>query len=126
MGLHLNGKRRGSWFKRCGALVLTTAFIALFFLGSAYGQTAKQRTFASPGEAVNAMIEALKSNDVKAMEEILGPGSEDLISSGDPVADQSLRNSLSSSMKRKTGWSKVRTRRFFPLETTIGHAQSPS
>ena len=91
MGLHLNGKRRGSWFKRCGALVLAAAFIALLFLGSAYAQTVKQRTFASAEEAVNAMIEALKSNDVKAMEEVLGPGSKDLISSGDPVADQSLR-----------------------------------
>ena len=91
MGLHLNGKRRGSWFKHCGALVMAAALVGLLFLGAAYGQTVKQRTFASAEEAVNAMIEALKSNDVKAMEEVLGPGSKDLISSGDPVADQSLR-----------------------------------
>jgi hypothetical protein len=51
----------------------------------------KQRTFASPEEAVKAFVEALKRNDVKTPEAILGPGSTDLLWSGDPVADQSRR-----------------------------------
>jgi hypothetical protein len=51
----------------------------------------KQRTFATPEEAVKAFVEALKSNDVKALEAILGPGSRDLVSSGDPVADKAVR-----------------------------------
>jgi hypothetical protein len=70
---------------------VASALIALLFFGSAHAQAAKQRTFASPEEAVKAMIEALKSNDVKALEAIFGPGSKDLISSGDPVADKTLR-----------------------------------
>jgi len=37
---------------------------------------------------------ALKSNDVKALEAIFGPGSKDLLWSGDPVADQSGRERL--------------------------------
>jgi hypothetical protein len=88
---YIKREKREGWFKRCGAFVLVAAFIALIISGPSQAETVKQRTFASPEEAVKAMIEALKSNDVKAMEEILGPGSKDLISSGDPVADQSLR-----------------------------------
>jgi hypothetical protein len=37
------------------------------------------------------MVKALNSNDLKALEAIFGPGSRDLITSGDPVADQSGR-----------------------------------
>jgi hypothetical protein len=40
---------------------------------------------------VKAMVEALKSNDVNALEAIFGPGSQDLITSGDAIADQSGR-----------------------------------
>jgi hypothetical protein len=37
------------------------------------------------------MVEALNSNDSKALEAIFGPGSRDLLTSGDPVADKSGR-----------------------------------
>jgi hypothetical protein len=90
MVLYIDTKR-DSWFKGCGALVIAAAFIVLLFLGSAHAETVKQRTFASPDEAVKAMIGAMKSNDVKALEAIFGPGSKDLISSGDLVADKSAR-----------------------------------
>ena len=90
MVLYIDTKR-DSWFKGCGALVIAAAFIVLLFFGSAHAETVKQRTFASPEEAVKAFIEALKSNDVKALEAILGPGSRDLVSSGDPVADKAVR-----------------------------------
>ncbi len=50
-----------------------------------------KETFASPAEAVKAMVEALKVGDSKALAAIFGPGSEDLISSGDPVADKAER-----------------------------------
>ena len=87
MVLYINRKKRDSWFKRCGALLMAAAFIALLISGPSQAETVKQRTFASPEEAVKAMVEALKSNDVKAVEAIFGPGSRDLLSSGDPVAD---------------------------------------
>ncbi len=91
MVLYMNREKRDSWFKRCGALVVAAAFIALVISGPAYGETVKQRTFASPEEAVKAMVEALKANDVKGLEAILGPGSRNLILSGDPVADKAAR-----------------------------------
>ena len=36
------------------------------------------------------MVEALKSNDAKAVEAIFGPGSRDILLSGDPVADKAV------------------------------------
>jgi len=91
MVLYIDREKRDSWFERCGALVIAAAFIALLIFGSAHAETVKQRTFATPEEAVKAMVEALKSNDVKALETIFGPGSKDLLSSGDPVEDQLVR-----------------------------------
>ena len=59
--------------------------------GLSPAETVKQRTFASPEEAVEALVTALRSNDVNALEAIFGPGSQDLFISGDPVKDQSGR-----------------------------------
>jgi hypothetical protein len=90
MVLYIDREERVSWSKRCGALIIAAAFIALFIFGSAHAQTVKQRTFASPEEAVKAFVEALKSNDAKAVEAIFGPGSKDILLSGDPVADKAV------------------------------------
>jgi len=91
MVLYINTKEKCSWFKRCGALLMAAAFIALVISAPSQAETMEQRNFASPEEAVKTLIEALKSNDVKAAEAIFGPGSKDLLWSGDPVADQSGR-----------------------------------
>jgi len=91
MVLYINTKKRDSWIKRCGALAMAAAFIVLVISAPSQAETVKQRTFASPEEAVKAFVEALKSNDAKAVEAILGPGSRDLVSSGDPVADGAVR-----------------------------------
>ena len=83
----LIGAERDSWFKRCRVLIMATVFVALMISGPSQAETVKQRSFASPEEAVKALIEALKSKDIKALEAIFGPGSKDLVSSGDPVSD---------------------------------------
>jgi hypothetical protein len=90
MVLYIDREERVSWSKRCGALIIAAAFIALFIFGSAHAQTVKQSTFATPEEAVKALVEAWKSNDAKAVEAIFGPGSKDILLSGDPVADKAV------------------------------------
>ena len=55
--------------------------------GTSHAKTVKQRTFASPEAAAKALVEAAKLKDIKSLEAILGPGSKDLVSSGDPVSD---------------------------------------
>ncbi len=47
-----------------------------------------QKMFATPQEAATALIQALGDFDVTALKEILGPDSEDLVSSRDPVQDK--------------------------------------
>jgi len=52
---------------------------------------AAQPNFATAEEAATAFADATRANDQKKMIAILGPGSEDLVVSGDPVQDQNAR-----------------------------------
>ena len=88
MVLYIDRAERESWFKRCRVLIVATAVVALMISGPAQAEIVKQRSFASPDEAVKALVEALKSKDIQALEAIFGPGSKDLVSSGDPVSDK--------------------------------------
>ena len=72
-------------------------FVALFFFTAlSYSQTAgaPQKRYSSPEKAVNGLIAAVRANDTKTMLAILGPGSKDMISSGDVVADRTGREKL--------------------------------
>lgn len=51
-----------------------------------------QATYASPRQAAKALYEAIKTHDVKAIYKVLGPGSADLIYTGDPVADRQMHD----------------------------------
>jgi hypothetical protein len=46
------------------------------------------RSFATPEAAVAALVAAIRADDEKAMRNVLGPGSETLIHSGDQFADE--------------------------------------
>ena len=47
-----------------------------------------QKSYATAEEAVKSLVQAVRSNDTKELFAILGPGSQEIISSGDPVADK--------------------------------------
>ena len=49
---------------------------------------AAQKTFSSPDDAAGALVDAAKADNANAMEAILGPGSKDLIYSGDATQDK--------------------------------------
>jgi hypothetical protein len=53
--------------------------------------TSVQKSFESPEAGVNALVEAVKSNDQKMLQSILGPHSRKLVSSGDDVVDAQRR-----------------------------------
>jgi hypothetical protein len=57
------------------------------FEGMARAAAEKQKTFPSPDAAVKALVDATRAHDVKALVSLFGPGSDDLISSGDDVDD---------------------------------------
>lgn len=52
---------------------------------------APQETFPTPEAAAKALVDAAKAEDVAKLEAILGPGSEDIVDSGDEVADDNAR-----------------------------------
>jgi len=57
----------------------------------AHAADAKQKTFATPEEAVKELVAVVKSGDAKAMQAVLGAGSRDIVQSGDAVADKAAR-----------------------------------
>jgi hypothetical protein len=50
-----------------------------------------QQSFKTPDEAVSALVTAAKAGDRKSVLTVLGPEGEDIVSSGDEVADQEIR-----------------------------------
>ena len=70
--------------------VVSLLALALLAAGCA-GKKEEAAGFATPEAAVAALVAALEKEDTAAMAGLLGPGTEDLLSSGDPVADQAER-----------------------------------
>jgi len=69
------------------AFILSIAVVAAS-VPAASAAPVKQRGFATPDEAVRALVNAVKSNSAKELTALFGPESKGLISSGDPVADK--------------------------------------
>ncbi len=74
-------------------ITLLTILLSLAVAGSplAAGDSAKQKSFASPEEAVKSLHDAVQQSDDKALSTILGSASKRIIKSGDPVADKADR-----------------------------------
>jgi hypothetical protein len=51
----------------------------------------KQESFATPDEALTAVVDDLKADNQSGLVKILGPSIEPILNSGDPVADQNAR-----------------------------------
>jgi hypothetical protein len=58
---------------------------------SASTAAAAQATFATPDQAVDALLAAVRAGDASKTQKILGRGSKKVLSSGDPVADAQAR-----------------------------------
>jgi hypothetical protein len=61
----------------------------------------KQKEFDTPKQAADALIQVATNFDIAAAKEILGPGSEDLIASEDPVQDKNRAAEFASKAKEK-------------------------
>jgi hypothetical protein len=79
-------RRSGS---HLGLIVIRAAVVAIAICATlAAPATAAQKTFASPEEAVKALLDAARDSDREVLLAILGPSGKDLLSSGDPIADR--------------------------------------
>jgi hypothetical protein len=81
---------------------------ALIFASPAFSQSKvpavtapAQKMFATPDGAAAAFIEATKTFDVPALNQILGPQGEDLVSSEDPVRDKNIAASFYAKAQEK-------------------------
>ena len=66
---------------------------------AALAQAPGQKTFNSVAEATDAFAAAVQNHDEAAMLAILGPSGKDLISSGDPVADQNKQDTFATNYR---------------------------
>jgi hypothetical protein len=83
-------KIRRGWL----ALLTGTCAVLLTVIFAVDCQAAglRQKKFATPEQAAQALVEASRSDDLQRMLAILGPGSRELIYSGDGVADNAGRD----------------------------------
>ena len=70
------------------ACAAATAQVKAPPMRSSSAAPAKQKTFATPELAAQALIKAAKSNDVPALLQLFGPEGKDLVTSADPVRDK--------------------------------------
>ena len=62
---------------------------------------AKQKGFDTPQQATDSLIQSAETFDVPALEEILGPGSEDILTSQDPVMDKNRAVAFAAKAREK-------------------------
>ena len=84
-----NHMMRGScaWCYASAVIVAVSVVVSLLTL-PVFSQEMKQKAFGAPEEAMKALADAAQAGDLKGMIAILGPEGEDIISSGDAVADK--------------------------------------
>lgn len=82
-------KRDGMY--RYASLTLLASIAVAFLLTPASAQEAKQKVFGSPEEAMKVLAETIQGGDSKGLLAVLGPDSQDIIDSGDEVADKNVR-----------------------------------
>jgi hypothetical protein len=71
---------------------LAAGLLAFVLLGAGCaGKKEEAAGFATPETAVAALVAALEKDDMAALAKLLGPGTEEMLSSGDPVADKDDR-----------------------------------
>jgi hypothetical protein len=63
---------------------------------------AKQKTFNTPKEAADALVQAAEAFDIAVLKEILGPDSADIITSQDPVGDKNRAAAFAAKAKEKS------------------------
>jgi len=98
----MNNKERSAphIFRFIAAAVVATVFI---FGGMTADAAVKQKVFATPEDAVKAVMTAARNNDDKELIAIFGQSAKDLIFSGDAVADKQRRELLLKTYDEKNG-----------------------
>src|SRR6516225_7494995 len=62
---------------------------------------AKAKTFATPQQAADALIEAAEKYDVPLLDQIFGPDGEDIIITGEPARDRQMAAAFAAEAREK-------------------------
>jgi len=89
-------KRRLNLDSRLAAVAFSTLILACLLVTpiAPAEETAAQQMFPSPDAAASALVAASKADDMKTLSSILGPDADEVLASGDPVADKNARNNF--------------------------------
>jgi len=94
--------------KILASAILMSGFVALALHSALAAKTAaaatpqvKQKEFDTPQQAADSLIQVAANFDVAAAKEILGPDSEDIVSSEDPVGDKNRAVAFAAKAKEK-------------------------
>jgi len=94
------------WLTMLACLIFVTLFL-LWAASCLHAQDMPHRSFSSPEKAVTSLVTAVRANDMEEMLAILGPGSKELIFSGDDVADRTGREKFLKAYDRMNNLQKV-------------------
>ena len=94
------------WLTVMACLISGTLFL-IWATSSSHAGGMPHRSFLSPEKAVTSLVTAVRANDTEEMLAILGPGSRELIFSGDDVADSTGREKFLKAYDRVNNLQKV-------------------
>ena len=98
-------RRSCDWCYASAVIVAVLVAVVAFVLPIS-AQEVKQKVFGSPEEAMKALAETAHAGDTKGMMAILGPEGEDIISSGDEVADKNAQEQFVKAYQEKVDFVK--------------------
>ncbi len=98
-------KKTGSQF--WVVLALVAVAIIGFYRANAASSDSVQTTFATPAAAGQALLDAARSENEKALAKILGPDSQAILSSGDVNEDKQALQSFVGKFEQMNRWVKM-------------------
>jgi hypothetical protein len=114
-------RRSCAWCYASAVIVAVSVAVALLMLPVS-AQEVKQKVFGSPEEAMKTLVETVKAGDRKGMMAILGPEGEDIIESGDEVADKNAQEQFVRAYQEKVDFVKEKEDR---VSIIVGKDQWP-
>ena len=85
---------RWGWRRACVLLFCGTVLVLSLSAPSAAAQTGNEETFSSPGDAVVALLVAVKAQDDAAIQQLFGSNATQIAHTGDAVADKNMRDNF--------------------------------
>jgi hypothetical protein len=84
---------------RCNAILrqfarFTAILLSVLIVSPSLAQQGNEKTFATPGDATLALYNAVKSNDSQTVAAIFGSNSNDILHTGDDVADKNMADNF--------------------------------